>query len=226
MTRYTAQGRKGCHTAPGVPLQCRALSWTPSSSSVNKRRRPRLGQPAGGSGKASPPGPEPPCLLLPLLEGFPPSDPGPLLSTGTSPSPLMETPAALELIPSDPLPHGIAMTGTETLVHRGEQTEPASEPRKARSHAHGGPAYPRRCPQVFHQEADVLTRASASLGSPWKRRRGHGPARLGEPTCSEAHPRKQPSGRPPGPPLLPAVVGELTRPRGPSRDASMRAAAA
>lgn len=168
------------------PLQCQALSWTPSSSSVNKQRRPRLGQPAGGSGESQPAG---------ARASLPPA--APPVNKHLPKSPHWETPAARELIPSDPLSHRIAMTGTETLVHRGEQTGPASEPRKARSHAHGGPACPRRCPQVFHEEADVLTRASASLGSPWKRRRGHGLARLGEPTCSEAHPRKQPSGRPP-----------------------------
>lgn len=104
------------------------------------------------------------------------------------------------------------MTGTETLVHRGEQTGPASEPRKARSRTHGGPKYPRRCPQVFHEEADILTRASASLGSPWKRRWGHGPARLGEPTCSEAHPRTQPSSRPPGSPPPAGCRGQAERP--------------
>lgn len=180
MTRYAAQGRRGCHTAPGVPLQCRASSWTPSSSSVNKRRRPRLGQPAGGSGESQPararaslPPAAPPWRTSPRQTR------GPSVNKHLPKSPHWETPAARELIPSDPLSHGIVMTGTETLVHRGEQTGPASEPRKARSHAHGGPACPRRCPQVFHEEADVLTRASASLGSPWKRRRGHRPARLG-----------------------------------------------
>lgn len=154
-----------------------------------------------GAGKASPPGPEPPCLLLPLPGGLLPVRPGaPPVNKHLPKSPHWETPAARELIASDPLSHGIAMTGTEMLIHRGEQTGPASEPRKALSRAHRGPAYPRRCPQVFHEEADILTRASASLGSPWKRRWGHGPARLGEPTCSEAHPRTQPSSRPPGSP--------------------------
>lgn len=202
MTRYTAQGRKGCHATPGVTPSMPSLEL----DSLQHLRQQETETPSGSvswreRGKPARRGQSLPASCCPSLEGFSPSDPGPLLSTSTPPkSPHWETPAARELIASDPLSHGIAMTGTEMLIHRGEQTGPASEPCKALSRAHRGPAYPRRCPQVFHEEADILTRASASLGSPWKRRWGHGPARLGELTYSEAHPRTQPSSRPPGSP--------------------------
>lgn len=201
LTGYTAQGREAYHTAPGVTPSTPVLELdslqhprqqdmeTPSGS-VSWQER---GKPAQWGQRPLPPA-APPWRASPVRAGAPPVKHLPK-------SPHWETPAACELIPSDLLPHRITMTATEPrLIHRGEhrQGQPLSS-RDVELHARGTRA-PETLSQVFHAEADVLTWASASLGSPWKRRRGHKPARFREPTCSEAQPRAQPSCRPPGAP--------------------------
>lgn len=218
MTGYTAQGRKGYHTAPGATPSMLSLSRTPSSIPVNKRWRPRLGRSAGRSGesqrsgaRAPLPPAAPPWRASPVRAGAPPVKHLPK-------SPHWETPAAREPIPSDLLPHRITMTATEPrLIRRGEHRRGQPEPPRHGA-ARTGDLHTRDAvPRFFRQRQTSSCGHQPLWGHPGRGDGATGRHVSGSRRVLKPTPGRSPPAGCPGPHLL-LVVGVLTRPSGPSGD--------